>query len=371
MFNYPIKLDKIFDKLIQNDAKPIIVGGYVRDAILQKNSQDIDIEVYNVASFALLEDILKEFGTINSVGKSFGVCKLDFDEFKLDFTLPRKDSKISNGHTGFEIKVDSSLDYKTASSRRDFSINTIGYDISSKTLLDPFNGIKDLKAKVLRVVDATKFGEDPLRVLRAMQFCARFELVADKQLISICQNMCKDKLLDELASERIFEEFKKLLKSLKPSIGLTFLKQINALDFFYELNLEKKEWDVTLEVLDRCEKNITTQLASLCYQMTEKNKDSFITKLTNQKQLVREIKQYHHIVDYVTNKSKTLKYSIIKDANLKNISLFIVALGYKEKNLQYLKPLIHGKELVKVGFKPSKEFSNLLQLIYEIQLLHF
>ena len=370
MFNYPIKLNKIFDKLIHNDAKPIIVGGYVRDAILQINSQDIDVEVYNIASFELLEEMLKEFGATNSVGKSFGVCKLDFDEFKLDFTLPRTDSKVSNGHTGFDIKIDSSLDYKSASSRRDFSINTIGYDIASKTLLDPFNGIKDLKAKVLRVVDATKFGEDPLRVLRAMQFCARFELVADKQLISICQNMCKDKLLDELAYERIFEEFKKLLKSSKPSIGLQFLKQINALEFFYELDLEEKEWDFTLEVLDRCEKNITVQFASLCYKMTQENKDSFIRKLTNQKQLLREIKQYHHIVDYLTLKSKVLKYSIIKDANLKNINFFLVALGYKERDLNYLKPTVHGKELLKVEFKPSKEFSKLLQLVYEIQLLH-
>ena len=373
-FKYPTKLDKIFEKLILNDAKPIIIGGFVRDTILKIDSIDIDIEVYNIDSFEKLENILKEFGSVNSVGRSFGVCKLDFDEFKLDFTLPRVDSKVSNGHCGFDVKIDSSLDYKTASSRRDFTINTIGYDVASKTLLDPFNGIDDLKNKTLKVVDADKFGEDPLRILRAMQFCARFELTLDAKLISICQDMCSKNILAELPNERIFEEFNKLfLKSSKPSIGLIFLKQINALDFFHELNLEKSDWLFTLDALDRCEKNITIQLACICFKMKEKDIERFIVKLTNQKKLLRDIKQYHHIVYFLKNKNHILKYSIIKDADLDLLSIFLNGIDYKEENLKdikKLKPLINGKELIEVGFKPSKEFSDLLQLIYEIQYLH-
>jgi len=370
MFSYPKELDKIFTKLIASDAKPIIVGGFIRDSLLGIESDDIDIEVYNITSFEKLEDLLKEFGSINSVGKSFGVCKLDFKGFNLDFTLPRIDNKVSTGHCGFDIKIDTSLDYKTASSRRDFTINTIGYDIASRSLLDPFHGITDLKNKVLKVVDAKKFAQDPLRVLRAMQFCARFKLIADAKLISICKDMCSQKMLDELAQERIFEEFKKLLlKSEKPSIGLEFLKQIDAFEFFYELDLKKEDWNFTLTILDRCKKNIIIKLASLCYKMPNKYKESFITKLTNQKQLVREIKSYHHIVDCLIYKNTPLKYSIIKDANLKNIDIFLKALNQDIKNLQKLKPIVNGKELMQVGFKPSKEFSKLLQLIYEIQLL--
>ena len=370
MFNYPIKLDKIFDKLIQNDAKPIIVGGYVRDSLLKIVSDDIDIEVYNIASFEKLEDLLTEFGSVNSVGKSFGVCKLDFKGFHLDFTLPRIDNKVSVGHCGFDIKIDTSLDYKTASSRRDFTINTIGYDIASRSLLDPFDGITDLKNKVLKVVDAKKFAQDPLRVLRAMQFCARFELKADEQLISICKDMCHNHLLEELAQERLFEEFKKLLlKSEKPSIGLEFLKQIDAFEFFYELDLKQRDWDFTLEIVDRCEKNLIIKIASLCYKMPSKHKKSFITKLTNQKQLLKEITNYHHIIDNIVFKKEPLKYHIIKDADIQSIDIFLKALNIEDKKLQKLQPIINGKDLVKLGFKPSKEFSKLLQLIYEMQLL--
>jgi len=95
MIDYPSKLDIIFDKLLNNSIKPIIIGGFVRDFLLKKESKDIDIELYGIKSFSKLENILKEFGSVNSFGKSFGVCKLKFDDLDLDFSFPRKDSKIS------------------------------------------------------------------------------------------------------------------------------------------------------------------------------------------------------------------------------------------------------------------------------------
>ena len=373
LFQYPAKLDNIFKKLIKLKAKPIIVGGFVRDKLLGIDSLDIDIEVYNVASFEKLENILKEFGSTNNVGKSFGVCKLDFDGFKLDFTLPRSDSKISVGHSGFDIKIDASLDFKTASSRRDFTINTIGYDISSKCLLDPYNGINDLKNKVLKVVDTDKFAQDPLRVLRAMQFCARFELYADASLIHICKDMCHKNILAELPQERIFEEFNKLLlKANKPSIGFKFLEQIDAFTFFDELQLDKKDFDFTLKRLDRCEKDIVLLLSILCYKMSYKQKESFILKLTNQKSILRDIDNYHHIINFLKHKDMVLKYNIVKNTNLANLKKLLTALKFETtQDIKSLQPIIHGKDLIEVGFTPSKEFSSLLQLIYEVQLLDF
>jgi len=92
MIDYPNKLNIIFDKLLNNSIKPIIIGGYIRDSLLKKESKDIDIELYGINSFSKLEDILKEFGDVNSVGKSFGVCKLKVDDLDLDFSFPRIDS---------------------------------------------------------------------------------------------------------------------------------------------------------------------------------------------------------------------------------------------------------------------------------------
>nr|MDA3908167.1 CCA tRNA nucleotidyltransferase [Sulfurimonas sp.] len=110
MIEYPNFLNKIFDKLEKNGARTIIIGGFIRDYLLKSESDDIDIEVYNISSFEKLENILKEFGTVNRVGKSFGVCKVNIENFVLDFTLPRIDSKIASGHSGFDIKIEKNLD---------------------------------------------------------------------------------------------------------------------------------------------------------------------------------------------------------------------------------------------------------------------
>jgi len=106
MIDYPNKLNNLFDKLLNLNINPIIIGGYVRDFLLKIKSKDIDIELYGISSFSKLEEILNEFGDVNSVGKSFGVCKLRVDDLDLDFSFPRIDSKIDKGHKGFEIKID-------------------------------------------------------------------------------------------------------------------------------------------------------------------------------------------------------------------------------------------------------------------------
>ena len=145
MIRYPHYLNKIFDKLHKSGASCLIVGGYIRDCFLNIASKDIDIELYHVSSFEILEELLKEFGSVNSFGKSFGVCKLRIKDLDIDFTLPRIDSKISSGHVGFDVKIQSNLNFMTAASRRDFTINAIGYEVLNNKVLDPFNGINDLK----------------------------------------------------------------------------------------------------------------------------------------------------------------------------------------------------------------------------------
>ena len=180
MISYPKKLQAIFNKLILHSIKPIIVGGFIRDALLNTQSKDIDIELYNLNSFEELEKILTPFGTINSVGKSFGVYKLSFEDLEIDFSLPRTEQKISLGHKGFSVTTSSNIDFKTASKRRDFTINSMGYDVLEKKLLDPFFGMRDLKNKILECVDNKTFVEDPLRVLRAVQFSARFNFTLSK-----------------------------------------------------------------------------------------------------------------------------------------------------------------------------------------------
>ncbi len=397
MIDYPNKLNIIFDKLLNNSIKPIIIGGYIRDSLLKKESKDIDIELYGINSFSKLEDILKEFGDVNSVGKSFGVCKLRVDDLDLDFSFPRIDSKIDSGHRGFEIKIDSSLDFKTATSRRDFTINTIGYDIETKKILDPFNGQEDLKNRILRAVDIKKFSDDPLRVLRAVQFSSRFNLSIDNELFISCQKMIKDSLLNELPKERIFVEIQKLLlKSSSPSSGIKLLNSLGGFNYFTEFKniniagLEKiyKAID-TMSSLKTANSRTNTMLmlSVLCYQLPADKCETFLSKLSNDKNLYNKVSslvKHQNDINFELFSDYDI-YMLATKVTIKEFVLLSIATSQTKIKLEKInslkiraqelgvlnektKAIVQGKDILSFGIKPSKEFSKILDRAYMAQI---
>lgn len=229
----PEPLEPLIRHLIESNIRPVIVGGFVRDTLIGRSSLDIDIELYGETDTLRLGTLLEAYGSISEVGKSFGVFKLVYNGYHIDFSLPRTETKTGASHRDFDVRCDSGLDFAEAARRRDFTINAIGYDTTEHVILDPYGGETDLRSGILRYVDAETFGEDPLRILRAVQFAARFNLRCDDSLIGICRAMVADKALEALPKERIFEEIKKLLlMSSRPSVGFELLKTFGALPFF-------------------------------------------------------------------------------------------------------------------------------------------
>jgi tRNA nucleotidyltransferase (CCA-adding enzyme) len=213
----------------------ILVGGCVRDHLLNIKPKDIDIEVYGLSPEEL-EEGLKKYFQIMAVGKSFGVFKVLVniqDESRVfDVALPRQDNKSGQGHRAFVVSHDPTMSFSDAASRRDFTINAMGIDSKNQVLLDAYNGLNDLKNNILRHVSEA-FVEDPLRVLRAAQFCARFGFRLAPQTLRLCQ-IIKDELAT-LSRERIYEEIKKILLAPKPSLGLSVLRETESLILFPEL----------------------------------------------------------------------------------------------------------------------------------------
>lgn len=292
MIQLPSSLTPIISILLEQDLRPVVVGGFVRDTLLGLPSKDIDIEVFGVENLMALEGMLLPFGKVNTVGKSFGVVKLQLEDLEVDFSIPRTEKKIAKGHKGFDVILDSSLTFKAAASRRDFTINAMGYDLKAETLLDPFKGQKDLKERRLTFVDADTFIEDPLRLYRAVQFVARFRLIPSAELIVLAQKMVKEQMLEELPKERVFEEIKKLLlKSRQPSQGFEVLDTFGMLSYFPELlalqgvpqepsyHPEGDVWIHTLMVVDEMsrlhsdnmEQNLYLSLAALCHDLGKSN----------------------------------------------------------------------------------------------------
>ena len=213
-------------------GRALLIGGCVRDMILNNISKDFDIEAFGLQSQEV-EKIAKLFGKVAKVGKSFGVLKLILsNKIEIDISLPRKDSKISAGHKGFDVNTDPYMSFKKAASRRDFTINSIGFDPLTNKFYDPFKGIEDIKNKILKVTNPKTFIEDPLRILRAIQFVARFELEVEPETKKIIRKMLP--YLKELSKERILEEWKKLLlRAEKPSLGFIIGDELGVFKQLY------------------------------------------------------------------------------------------------------------------------------------------
>ena len=291
----PETLKQIAKRIDKEGGLPILVGGAVRDYLLEIENKDLDVEVFGLYYNQLIA-VLKRFGKVSAVGKAFGVLKLSIGGLHYDFSLPRNDIKTGIGHKGFRIKTNPAMTFQEAALRRDFTINAMGYNLITDELLDEFNGRNDLNNRLLRVVDPTTFAEDPLRVLRGIQFAARFNLRLPKETKQVLIELLDT--LDELPKERIFNELNKLLlKAEKPSIGLHLIDELGlSKKLFPELNAlqqlprsanwpsEDNAWTHTLKVVDETAKqrtgdefiDLSIMLAALCHEFVKLNPEEFV-----------------------------------------------------------------------------------------------
>ena len=201
-------------------GRALLVGGWVRDYLLGRPTLDYDIEVHGIEARAL-RALLDRIGRVDAVGEAFTVYKLrarnPTGSLVIDVSLPRRESKTGRGHRGFVVEGDPWMGVEEAARRRDFTINAMMFDPLTDEYLDPYNGRRDLEHRLLRVVDPRTFVEDSLRVLRAMQFAARFEFKIDPATVELCRSIP----LDDLPAERIWAEVEKwLLHARRPSGGL-------------------------------------------------------------------------------------------------------------------------------------------------------
>ena len=256
----PLLVEDIAKAVRARGGRALVVGGWVRDRLLGPDpslaSKDLDLEVFGIPAVDL-PALLARFGNVEAIGQSFPVYKIG----TIDIGLPRRESKAGRGHKGFAVEGDPSMSLEDAARRRDFTVNAISWDPLTDEYIDPFGGRDDLERRLLRVVDPQTFGDDSLRVLRAVQFAARFELTLDEQTKALCRSI----RLDDLPPERVWGELEKLLlRARRPSIGFTLMRELGVVDqMFPELKAligcdQEPEWhpegDVwvhTLMVIDQ------------------------------------------------------------------------------------------------------------------------
>ena len=406
-------------------GRALLVGGCVRDELLKGDPKDFDLECFGIAAERLQAELGKYF-RLDLVGASFGVLKLH--GYDIDVALPRRETKLGLGHRAFEMEYDPFLSIREASARRDFTINAIYRDPLSGEVIDPWNGREDLEKRILRHV-SEHFVEDPLRVLRGMQFAARFELTAAPETIAICRTMTSE----NLAQERLFEEWAKLLtRGVKISRGLEFLRATGWVKYYPELERligceqdphwhpEGDVWNHTLCCLDAFAPyaDLIVGFAVLCHDFGKpfctrydpvkkrirslghdeagvKPTEDFLKRLTNEERILKEVPPLvrYHMRPFAMWKDQSSDSAIRRLATKvgRMDRLIAVAraddagrppyprepepldwLARETKRLEVEaaapKPILMGRDLIALGLTPSPLFGEILADCYEAQL---
>lgn len=205
MYTYEHQMSEHFKS---NGGHLYRVGGCVRDEINSTPSKDIDYLVTGL-ELSEIKSIVEQYGKANEVGKTFGIITVRIKEFDYDFSMPR--IEISNGdkHCDFEVKLDKNITLIDDLGRLDFTIGAIAKDVETGEYVDPFGGVADIKAGRIRAVRDPKerFSEDPLRMLRAIQFAVRFGFKLEPETLHAIRDNIS--LIDHITGERILEELKK------------------------------------------------------------------------------------------------------------------------------------------------------------------
>lgn len=409
-------------------GRTFYVGGYVRDGLRHRENKDVDIEVHGISP-KCLEDILDSLGQRMSIGESFGIFGLK--GYSLDIAMPRKEEARGMGHKDFAVFVDPFIGTEAAASRRDFTINALMQDVLTGEIVDPFGGVKDLQDGLLRHVNDVSFAEDPLRVLRAAQFAARFGFRVAEQTVALCSRM----RLEHLPRERIEGELKKaLLKAENPSIFFEVLRQMDQLDhWFPELkaligvpqnpvyHAEGDVWTHTMMVLDEAAKlrdrasnpywfMLSAVVHDFGKAVCTEEKDgvlhaylheikglplaeAFLRRITGERKLmdyVLNMVEYHMKPNTVAGARSAEKVTTrMFDLSVDPEGLICIALAddrgritqapatnHEEFLYERLavyrelmaRPYVMGRDLIEAGLKPGAEFTEILQYAHKLRL---
>lgn len=223
----PTDLKKFYANLYNAGFEAYLVGGAVRDIFLGKEASDWD-----VATNATPQQVMQLYKKVIPTGIAHGTVTVLQKNCKIEVTTFRTESDYSDGRHPDNIKYASSIEEDL--SRRDFTMNAIALNLKDGSIVDPFNGQKDIKNKIIKTCGnpIERFSEDGLRPIRAIRFSSQLNFSIDKDTLNaIPLTIEKTK---KISIERFHDEFIKLLKSDKPSVGLKLLEQTNLLKVFIE-----------------------------------------------------------------------------------------------------------------------------------------
>ena len=362
---------EVRSSIINAGGKIYQVGGAVRDEMLGKVSKDLDLLVVGV-ELKNLSRILAKFGKTNLVGKAFGIIKFkpEGSDEDIDISVPRVDTKSTGkGHKDFEVKLGKGITLQQDQLRRDFWMNAMARDIETGELHDiEDKGRVDIENQVVRVIGDQAFKDDPLRMLRAVQFAARFEFAIEPETMKqIKKNV---RLIKTVSAERLQEEFRKMFEKGTPSIGVNLLKETGILRQLF--SKASGNFPIEYDKLDK--KAFPAFLAVLLKEHTPKDIQKKMRLSTVDMKAVSDVINYTSTTDVNSDVGLVDFLITTTPVGISNIEAYLessrkLSISDRLKQMKRAgKPTsmgelgIGGRELVKAGFR-GKEIGTALRYL--------
>lgn len=400
-------------KVEEIGGEVFLVGGSIRDILMGKTPKEYDMEIFasekenglDKREFSeRIESVMKDFGKIELVGKSYGVYKIKGKNW--DVSFPRKETKIGETRKDYYVVTNPLMSYSLAQRRRDLTINSLLFSPTRNIIIDNYNGMADIRDKLIRCVSEETFVEDPLRAYRVAQFVSRLGFRVEEKTKIICSQMDFSKL----SFERIEGEMKKLFLGEYPWQGLEFLYETEILRKNHpELNsyLEESYWNKVQSWL-RCSKSrerneLEFVLAVFLSEFFCQNQDKEVLKYTGdfiksfiiERKIRTKVSRILKLFLFFLNTllEESLDIIAVKVAIIQNVDICQDAIGlieiYNEVNnenlnsslIKYAKSeiqfdmdnryirMVTGKDLKKeLSWIPCEKYSDVLDFALRLEL---
>lgn len=337
-----IKLYRIIEYLNTKNINAYLVGGPVRDILLNKKVKDLDIALETKNIDQITKKISQKLGLKHIYHEQFNTATLYDKKVRIDFSMTRKETYPQPAQLPI-VEFSNIIDDLK---RRDFTINSIAISLIKKNMfeiVDPTGGVNDLKKKLIKIIHNKSFIDDPTRIFRAIRFKERFNFKIEKNTFKKMNQAIGKNLPKLLSKKRLSNEFLLILKEKKSYQCLRQLKKINSMRYLINLEVPHKKFFK--------QKDLKIKLASF-----------FLGKKT------KEVKEILNTMEI----DRSLKNEIVRAYKFINNEIIQTPPDWIKKfaklsNIKLKKPVITGKDIISLGIKPSPKFKHILKEISEKQ----
>ncbi|KFX57695.1 CCA tRNA nucleotidyltransferase [Clostridium botulinum] len=404
--NIPNDVRFILDRLKNNGHEAYIVGGCVRDSILNNIPKDWDI-----TTKARPEEVIKLFDKVILTGVKHGTVTVLINSEGYEVTTYRMDGEYEDSRHPKKVNFVSNL--KEDLARRDFTINAMAYN-KVDGLIDYFEGVSDLKKKVIKTVGNSekRFSEDALRMLRAIRFSSQLDFSISNETLNSIKNLREN--IKNISKERIREEFNKILMS--NTKGIDILRETGLMEYIFPEIIKSYDFKIdnmyyndnlythTIRATEEIENKLHLKLTMLFHNLLKMNNEDMEYTILQIKKFLKEFKYDNDTVNKVTDLTRYMhnslntKLEIKQMLNLINLDLFEDLLKVKESEILSQNPLykeerlshllyirenlkdvifnnecfnlknlnISGKDLISLGLEKGKNIGEMLNELLEL-----